>query len=143
MLAAEKARRLAKDGFRTLLVYFNQPLARELASQLADAPAPGCLDVSTFHELCRKLGHAYGLLPMPEPDPKPSDWFDALLSADAVPEQPSDTILCESIRRFKGLESPVVVLVELDPADARLQQLLYVGATRAREHLVVITPETL
>lgn len=320
MLAAEKARRLAKDGFRTLLVYFNQPLARELASQLADAPAPGCLDVSTFHELCRRLGHAHGLLPMPEPDPKPSDWFDALLpaalegaiaadgaryhavvvdegqdferswlesldlmltepgegvlyifhdpgqalfredavaslglpeydiawncrnprpihalaarhapglegvevlredgpepevivagpgratvealrrvlhrlvlgehvrpwelvvlsgskladsavwaqrrfgdqvlwngsyddagrslglSADAVPEQPSDTILCESIRRFKGLESPVVVLVELDPADARLQQLLYVGATRAREHLVVITPETL
>ena len=49
-------------------------------------------------------------------------------------------ILCETIRRFKGLERPVVVLVELDPADPRLDRLLYVGASRARQHLVVIGP---
>ena len=62
-------------------------------------------------------------------------------SADAAPEQPRDTVLCDSIRRFKGLEREVVILVEVEPDDPRLEQLLYVGATRAREHLVVIGPE--
>ena len=32
------------------------------------------------------------------------------------------------------------LLVELDPADPRLETLLYVGVSRAREHLVVIAP---
>ena len=59
------------------------------------------------------------------------------LAADAAPEQPTDTILCDSIRRFKGLEREVVVLVELDPSDRRFTQQMYVGATRARQHLVV------
>jgi superfamily I DNA/RNA helicase len=316
MLAAEKARRLAREGFRTLLVCFNQPLATMLAAELADAGAPGGgLDVLTFHELCLRLGRAYGLLPKPEPTEKGSDWFEKILpaaleaaigegrdpyhaivvdegqdferswlesldmllsepgegvfyvfhdpgqalyrddvveslgllefsvdwncrnpvpihafaarhaaeladvsvlrergrapelieaapgreaiealrkvlhrlvveervareqivvltgrslaksdiwrerrfgnqvlwngsyddaghslglSADEAPEQPSDSILFDSIRRFKGLEREVVVLVELEPDDARLDQLLYVGATRAREHLVVV-----
>ncbi len=45
-----------------------------------------------------------------------------------------------TIHRYKGLEAPVVVLAEIDeriPAD-ELASLLYVGATRARSHLVVI-----
>lgn len=45
--------------------------------------------------------------------------------------------------RFKGLESPVVILAEIDsrvPAE-QLAGLLYVGATRARTHLVVIGSE--
>jgi len=62
------------------------------------------------------------------------------LSADAAPNQPTDTILCDSIRRFKGLEREVIVLVEMDESDPRLAQLMYVGATRARQHLVVIGP---
>jgi superfamily I DNA/RNA helicase len=65
------------------------------------------------------------------------------LSADEAPDQPADTILCESIYRFKGLERDVVVLVELRPDDARLDRLLYVGATRAKHHLVVIAPPAL
>ena len=47
-------------------------------------------------------------------------------------------ILFDSIRRFKGLERPVIVLVELRPDDKRLDRLLYIGASRARQHLVVI-----
>ena len=35
------------------------------------------------------------------------------LAAADVPRQPTDVILCDSIRRFKGLERPVIVLVEL------------------------------
>ena len=60
--------------------------------------------------------------------------------ADQVPATPDDVILCDTIRRFKGLDQKVVVLVELDPADPRLETLLYIGVSRAREHLVVIAP---
>lgn len=45
-----------------------------------------------------------------------------------------------TIHRYKGLESPVVVLAEIDeriPAE-ELSSLLYVGASRARSHLVII-----
>jgi len=50
-----------------------------------------------------------------------------------------------TIFRYKGLESPVVVLAEIDGrvADEDLAALLYVGATRARSHLVVVASEEL
>jgi hypothetical protein len=313
VLAREKARRLAAEGFGTLLVCFNQPLARSLAADLAGAPAPGGLHVSTFHELCLTCGREAGTLP-PEPAVKTQEWWDETLpraledatptvgaryhaivvdegqdfaeewlaslsllltdpddvfyvfhdpaqalfrddavaslgfpefplwlncrnpgpihryatryysgdhpgtamreagrepefvaaapgrealealrvvlhrlrhdeglapwqiavltgrslaksdvwrqrrfgnvvlwngsydeagrslglSADQAPVQPTDTILFDSIRRFKGLEREVVVLVELDESDDRRDRLMYVGATRAKQHLVVI-----
>ena len=59
-------------------------------------------------------------------------------SSHLIPDLPSDVILCDTIRRFKGLERPVVILVELKADDPRLARLLYVGASRARQHLVVI-----
>lgn len=48
-----------------------------------------------------------------------------------------------TIHRYKGLEAPVVVLCELDGrvGEADLAPLLYVGATRARSHLVVVCSE--
>jgi hypothetical protein len=50
-----------------------------------------------------------------------------------------------TIHRYKGLEAPVVVLCELDSrvGEADLRPLLYVGATRARSHLVVVCSEEL
>jgi hypothetical protein len=64
------------------------------------------------------------------------------LSADQAPEQPPNTIACDTIHRFKGLERDVVVLTELRADDERLGKLLYVGASRAKHHLVlVVTPE--
>lgn len=48
-----------------------------------------------------------------------------------------DVVVLETIRRFKGLERPVVVLVELETVTTDAE-LLYVGLTRARLHLVVI-----
>jgi hypothetical protein len=316
MLAAEKARRLAREGFQTLLVCFNSPLARMLADDTAEvARTTGRLDVSTFHQVCEDLSEEAGTLP-PKPDPVPPAWFshtlpraldaaieelgpryhaividegqdfdaewllsleallfepkedvlyvfhdpaqaiyrddaveqlglgrfeldincrnpqpihelvarfgDATLAPQAyrtggrppelieaetdaellealrkllhrlrspggenvppwdiavltgqslehsavwrqrrfgnevlwngqvddagrplglaaadVPDQPTDVILCDSIRRFKGLERPVVVLVELKP-DERLERLLYIGASRATQHVAVI-----
>jgi superfamily I DNA/RNA helicase len=48
-----------------------------------------------------------------------------------------------SIRSFKGLESPVVVLCELeDLDDATIDQQLYVGISRARNHCVIVAPQT-
>ena len=318
MLAVEKARRLAREGFRTLLVCFNSPLARMLAAETeAVAATTGLLTVATFHQLCEDLGREAGTLAPKPPDPVPSSWFsetlpDALdaaidrdggrfhaivvdegqdfedrwllsldsllvapkedvlyvfhdpaqaiyrddvvadlglqeytldencrnaqpihdvvrrfageglssvalhqagrppelieaeteaetlealrrllhrlrmdegvapwdiavlsgasleksgvwrhrtfgnevlwngqvddagrprgLASHLVERPPDDAILCDSIRRFKGLERPVIVLVELDPAAPRLDQMLYVGASRARQHLAVIAP---
>jgi len=63
------------------------------------------------------------------------------LPSEEVPEPPKDVVLCESIRRFKGLERPVVVMLEVPRDDPdRLDRLLYIGASRARQHLVVIVP---
>jgi hypothetical protein len=66
------------------------------------------------------------------------------LPPERMPEDPGDVPLFDSIRRFKGLEAPVVVLVELpDPTEApseRLDELLYVGVTRATTGLTVIAP---
>jgi hypothetical protein len=318
MIAAEKARRLAREGFRTLLVCFNSPLAGMLAEEVADtAEKTGLLEVKTFHQLCEDLGREAGVLG-PRPTPAPQSWFsetlpraldDAIaklgpryhaivvdegqdfdagwllslegllfggredvlyvfhdpaqalfredsvgglgldeyplaincrnaqpihtlierfagegLSANAlrhdgrkpelieadgpqatikalravlhqlrvdegvkpwdiavltgarledspvwhvpgrrfgnevlgnpavddvgrslgaasqdVPELPDDVILCDTIRRFKGLERPVIILVELSTNDAKmLDRLLYVGGSRARQHLVVV-----
>jgi len=317
MLAAEKARRLAREGFTTLLICFNAPLARMLAEETATVIADtGRLDVTTFHQLCQDLGREAGVLGE-RPDPVPQPWWDetlpnalveagerlgpryhaivvdegqdfapdwlmalealsfggredvlyvfhdpaqaiyredvvgqlgleeyvlgqncrnaqpihrvvarfaqgglesdalrddgrapALIEADGeaetlealrttlhrlrvdedvppwqiavltgtrleesavwrqrrfgnevlenpavddaghhlgmaaldAPELPSDAILCDTIRRFKGLERPVIVLVELGGDAAKLDKLLYVGASRARQHLVVIAP---
>jgi len=51
-------------------------------------------------------------------------------------------VLVESIPRFKGLERRVVVLAGLrESRHGTLAQLLYVGASRARTHLVVIADE--
>ncbi len=48
-------------------------------------------------------------------------------------------ILCDTIRRFKGLGRPVIILVELSTKDMpMLDKLLDVGGSRARQLGVVI-----
>ena len=62
------------------------------------------------------------------------------LPPEEVPEEPDDVVLFETIRRFKGMEREVVVLCELPETAERLDELLYVGLTRATTHVVVIAP---
>jgi len=51
----------------------------------------------------------------------------------------TNTILIDTIQRFKGLESPVVILWGLDTIDlSRRQELLYVGMSRAKSILVIV-----
>ena len=61
------------------------------------------------------------------------------------PPTKGNEVRVATIHRYKGLESPVVVLAEIDGRvdDADLASLLYVGATRARAHLVVVASEEL
>lgn len=61
MLAAEKASRLARQGFRTLLTCFNTPLAADLRARLKRSPKP---DIVHFHGLCRDLAKQAGVLPV-------------------------------------------------------------------------------
>lgn len=60
----------------------------------------------------------------------------------ADPDASSQEILCNTIHQFKGLESPVVILVETDLRDfSNLRNWLYVGTSRARNHLIILRPD--
>ena len=50
-------------------------------------------------------------------------------------------ILRESIYRFKGLERPVVILIDIESKLEKNPGLIYVGITRALSHLIVIDRE--
>lgn len=55
------------------------------------------------------------------------------------PTSASGEVYCTTIHQYKGLESPVVILTELEPEHASdLQKLLYIGASRACNHLMLI-----
>jgi len=55
-------------------------------------------------------------------------------------DDPRPRVRLESIKAYKGLEAPVVVLCELDGIedDHARRRELYVGASRARSHLVIL-----
>lgn len=55
----------------------------------------------------------------------------------ADPNVSRNEILCNTIEYFKGLESPVIILVETELNDNR-NNLLYVSASRARHHLIIL-----
>ena len=51
----------------------------------------------------------------------------------------SGEIFCSTVHSFKGLESPVVILAEIEPYGAQdLESILYVGCSRACNHLIVL-----
>ena len=65
-------------------------------------------------------------------------------SFSSTQKDESGKVIFESIRRFKGLERSVIILVEIDeitkPGKLQLD-MLYVGITRAQNHLIVIGEE--
>lgn len=60
----------------------------------------------------------------------------------ANPNLNSNEILYKTISSYKGLESPVVILVEtqMNINNKQKNNLLYVGASRARLHLIILRP---
>lgn len=63
--------------------------------------------------------------------------FGNLRLTDAWPPAPGH-VECTTIHAFKGLERPVVILAEIGRDVRRPEELLYVGGSRARSHLVVV-----
>jgi hypothetical protein len=54
--------------------------------------------------------------------------------------EPGAVLAC-TVHGFKGLERPVVILAELDDQHGDLAKYLYVGGSRARNHLIVLASE--
>jgi superfamily I DNA/RNA helicase len=102
VLAVEKARWLAGEGFRTLLTCFNLPLAGFLRAAAAAGPVEN-LSVLNFHELCRHLAAKAGIsLPeFPVDHQPPQEYFDRTLpdALDAalrrLPENRFDAIVVD------------------------------------------------
>jgi len=66
------------------------------------------------------------------PLPKTVSWLEEGVRSKA-------TVLIDTIQRFKGLESPIVILWGLDTVDlSQRQELLYVGMSRAKSLLVIV-----
>lgn len=65
--------------------------------------------------------------------------FGNLRLTDHWPPAPNH-VQCTTVHAFKGLERPVVVLAEVDESNSR-PEVLYVGGSRAKAHLVVIEKE--
>jgi hypothetical protein len=122
MLAAEKARRLVREGYRTLLVCFNQRLATSLIRELEGAPAPAGLDVTTFHRLCERLGTDAGTLPA-RPDPIPQSWWDETLpnaleaAIVARPDQRYHAVVVDEGQDFEARWFELLQGLLVDPDD--------------------------
>jgi len=81
------------------------------------------------------------LTPMSE---RRSQWKSDTMLGNFVLTWDMDTQMRDAIRvctihSFKGLESPVVILTEMDEAKSDVSdQLVYIGLSRARNHVIVI-----
>ncbi len=95
-------------------------------------------------EQLRRLAHADGVAPSDIAILLPNlDWvtrFDernrTRIPVSSAEDLAGDSVVVDTIRRFKGLERPVVVV--LLAADDTLVELAYVAFSRASAHLVVI-----
>lgn len=68
----------------------------------------------------------------------------SIVNVPAASQLPPRAIHWSTIHAFKGMESPVVMIVDLDLADqVARQSLLYVAMSRARSHLVLLANESL
>ena len=76
MMAVEKAKRLADEGFRTLLTCYNSPLADHLTEVTGKREN---LTVCTFHALCLKIARDAGILLPQYTDANRNWWYDQKL----------------------------------------------------------------
>lgn len=102
ILAVARAQQLAKDGFRTLLVCYNELLGSDLTRRSASPPL---LTVGTFHSIC--LGVA-AKARLPVPTQKDSGWWEnsapeLLVEACAVTETLFDAIVVDEAQDFSPL----------------------------------------
>jgi len=133
MLALEKARRLAAEGFDVLLTCFNVPLAHYLAQHVPDN-----VDVFNFHDLCKALIEEAGIYATPPRDQ--DEYYNRFLpetALDAIAElgPQYDAIIVDEGQDFR--EEWWIVLLSLlhDEEEGILyvffddNQMLYEGRT--------------
>ena len=109
LVAVERARRLARDGFRTLFVCFNQPLATAVGREIDEDGEPPDRRpvVTTFHGLCERLGTRAGTLPPKPAGALPRDWWDVTLpgaldaAIDALPEERFHAVVIDEGQDFE------------------------------------------
>jgi len=66
------------------------------------------------------------------PLPKPATWLEEGIRGE-------DTVLIDTIQRFKGLESPILIIWGVDTLDlSKFAELFYVGMSRAKSFLVIV-----
>lgn len=125
-MAVERARRLARDGYRTLFACFNQALATAVhRDAAADPDLGGRLVVSTFHRLAERLGTGAGVLP-PRPEPVPQSWWDETLPAaldaaiDALPDERFHALVIDEGQDFEPAWLLSLQLLLHDPDDGVL-----------------------
>ncbi len=102
-LAVEKAKRLANEGFRTLLACYNGTLATYLTGVIGDREQ---LSVCTFHQLCSRLAQQANI-ELPSPDVLDQrkvfdeDYPDALIHAmELRPDLKYDAIIVDEGQDF-------------------------------------------
>jgi hypothetical protein len=109
LVAIEKARRLAREGFRTLFVCFNQPLATAVGREIDadDEPQHRRPHVTTFHRLCEVLGRRAGVLPPKPAAPIPVAWWNETLpgaldgAIDALPDERFQAVIVDEGQDFE------------------------------------------
>jgi hypothetical protein len=110
------------------------PQAAKINARIVDLVArqgvpPGDITVLVADAL-RKAEYYAALRRLPLP--KPATWLEEGVRGKS-------TVLIDTIQRFKGLESPIVILWGLDTIDLpQRQELLYVGMSRAKSLLVIV-----
>ncbi|MCS0495584.1 NERD domain-containing protein [Ancylobacter sp. MQZ15Z-1] len=102
ILAVARAQQLAKDGFRTLLVCYNELLGADLARRTASPPA---LTAGTFHSIC--LAEA-AKARLPVPAQRNAGWWEQkapelLIEACATTDTSFDAVVVDEAQDFSPL----------------------------------------
>lgn len=102
VLAIARAQQLARDGFRTLLICYNELLGRDLSARTDKPPS---LNACTFHTLCLREARRAKLK---VPNVKSPEWWEKsapnlLIDACAINESMYDAIVVDEGQDFSPL----------------------------------------
>jgi hypothetical protein len=121
ILAIEKARRLAAEGFQTLLTCYNRNLADHLRRSIPSSPR---LKVEGFHALCQEFASRSGRDRRPDWDPSRENFYeevmpDALAEASAMlgEEARFDAIVVDEGQDFDESWWVALQMLQRDPAE--------------------------
>ena len=116
ILAAERARRLADEGFTVLLTCYSRPLAESLATELGDAQS---VVAANFHHLVMQRAAAAGIAAPLDPT---REWWDStaanvLIEASDATGYRVDAIVADEAQDFPSEWIEALMLLLRDPDD--------------------------